>query len=100
MVLSRLQRYILTQALAAPKRTLSRASIARFYDGSAHRPKGKDLVNIISRSIDRLVSREFLVGYGRKTATKWFVETVKLTPKGRRASRKMLGEQQRLPLKI
>ena len=100
MVFSRLQRYILTQAIAVPKRTLNRASLVRFYTDSTQRPKGKDVPNIISRSLDRLVVRELLVGYGRKTAQKWYIERIKLTTKGRAAAKKLLGEQQALPLKI
>jgi len=79
---------------------LNRSGIVRFYADAAKRPKAKDLANIISRSVDRLITKEMLVGYGKKTATKWFVETVKLTARGRGAARKMLGEQQVLPLKV
>lgn len=58
------------------------------------------MANVISRSVDRLISKQLLVGYGRKTARKWFVERVRLTPKGKTVARQMLGEQQTLPLKI
>jgi len=100
MVLSRLQRYILLQALAASKRTMSRSGIARFYNDTTYRPKGKDLANIISRSLDRLITKELVVGFGHKTARKWYIESIKLTPKGRGVAKRLLGEQQALPLKI
>ncbi len=100
MVLSRLQRYILLQTLAVSKRTMSRSSIARFYHDATNRPNGKDLVTTISRSLDRLIARGLLVGCGRKTAHKWYIESTHLTPKGRRVARRLLGEQQALPLGI
>lgn len=100
MPLSRLQRYILSQTLAAPKRLLHRVSIERFYVQVGKKFTAKGMANVISRSVDRLINNHLLVGYGRKTARKWFVERVRLTPKGRGVARRMLGEQQTLPLRL
>lgn len=100
MALSGLQRYILKQAAASPQQTLRRQAIVHFYDDVSPRPKPHDLANIIGRSLDRLVVKELVVGYGRKTAQKWYIERITLTPKGRGAARRLLGVQQALPLKM
>lgn len=67
----------------------------QFYGGE----KSKDAVNIITKSIERLIDREMLTGYGVRTPHKWFLKEIKLTPKGRKMAKKLLGEQQTLPLK-
>ena len=53
---------------------------------------------IVSRAIDRLIGRGLVVGTGVKTAKKWYITGVRLTPAGRRAARALAGQQQRLPL--
>lgn len=100
MQLSPLQRYILTQAVGSPQGALRRGAIAHFYDDAARRPKPRDLATIIARSVERLIAKALVVGYGRKTAYKWYIDRVRLTPKGRGAARKLLGVQQALPLHL
>lgn len=100
MVFSGLQRYILLQAVTSPGRALSRGSLAQYYATAKRRPKPRALANVIARSLDRLIGRGLLVGHGRKTSRKWFIQTVKLTPRGRGMARRFLGQQQSLPLKL
>lgn len=100
MSLSPLQCYILKQAAGSPQGTLRRQVIVHFYDSVARKPKPRDLSTIIARSVERLIAKELVVGFGRKTAQKWFFDRVRLTPKGRGAARKLLGVQQALPLKV
>ena len=100
MAFSGLQRYILIEALVNTQRPLRREAIVRYYNALRRKPAPHDLANIISRSLDRLIIRHLLVGFGRKTATKWFIQSVRLTPRGRGVARKLLGVQQALPLKL
>lgn len=100
MAFSGLQRYILVQAFSSPQRSLSRGVIARYYERRSRRPKARDIPSIVSRSLERLIARQLLVGYGRQTAKKWFIERVRLTPRGRGVAWKLLGVQQALPLKL
>jgi len=54
---------------------------------------------IITQSLESLIDRELLLGYGVRTPHKWFIESVELTKKGKKIAQKLLGEQLRLPLK-
>lgn len=99
MKLSSLQRYILWEAYGN-RGILVRPKMNEFYKSAKRQPKAHDLANIVSRSLDRLVAKELAVGFGRKTAKRWYIESIKLTPKGRAAARRLLGEQQTLPLKV
>ena len=57
------------------------------------------MLETITKSLERLIDKGLMIGYGRRTPEKWFIDEVQLTPAGRRAARITLGEQQRLPLK-
>lgn len=84
--LSKLQKTILQEALA------SRGQYSR------RRIRGK--VKIVTRSLERLIDRELLIGFGRRTPHKWFIGSIKLTAKGKKIAKKLLGEQLPLKLKI
>ena len=98
MRFSALQKYILLSSWHTRGR-LNRRKLVSFYAGKKGKPTDKMIVKVISKSIDRLISREFLVGFGEKTAHKWFIKEIKLTLKGRKIVRKLMGEQKRLPFK-
>ena len=98
MKLSELQKYILRQAWQSKDKTVSKNILERFYGGIKSKPK--DLISIITKSVERLIKKELVIGYGWKTPHKWFIRQVKLTPKGKRAARNLFGIQQKLPLKI
>lgn len=72
----------------------------RFYEHQKSKPKREDQVNIITKSLERLINRQLIIGFGVRTAYKWFIKEVQLTYKGRRVAKKLIGQQQRLPLKI
>lgn len=61
--------------------------------------KSKKIQGIITRSIKRLINKELLIGYGKKTPHKWNIEEIKLTLKGRQIAKTLLGKQLKLPLK-
>ncbi|MFH1866649.1 MAG: hypothetical protein ABIJ81_01030 [Patescibacteria group bacterium] len=99
MRLSPLQKYILRTCYSRQPK-LSRNGFARFYDAQKKKPKKDDIVNIITNSLESLIDKELMVGYGVRTPHKWYIKEVKLTPKGRKVTRKLLGEQQSLPFKL
>lgn len=100
MKLSALQKYILKRCFEIRGNKISKALIFKFYNHSRTKPKLKDEITIITKSIERLIVKELIAGYGWKTAKKWFIREVKLTPRGRKTAKKLFGEQQKLPLKI
>jgi len=98
MKLSRLQKYILLQCINSDSGKINRDFLDKFYLNSRKRLKSSK-TKIISQSLDRLINREFLIGYGVKTPHKWFIKQVKLTSRGSKTAKKLLGQQLRLPLK-
>ena len=96
MKFSNLQRYILKHAYLNQGK-LVKAMILKFYDKHKKKPKHDDMVNIITKSVDRLIKKELLVGHGIKTAKRWFVKEVRMTPKGKKWAKQIFGQQMKLP---
>ena len=96
--MSDLQKYILFVALGE-NRKFGRGKLLSFYDKRKKEPKLETRVNIITKSIERLIERGLLYGYGVRTPEKWFIEEIWLTKAGRREAKKFLGEQQKLPFR-
>lgn len=99
MRLSPLQKYLLRSCYVAPPRAVNRAGFSRFYDTQKIKPKADDRVNIITKSLESLIDKGLMVGYGIRTPRKWYIKEVRLTRAGRRLTKKLLGEQQVLPFK-
>ncbi|MFA5188627.1 MAG: hypothetical protein WC460_04670 [Patescibacteria group bacterium] len=106
MRLSKLQKYILLQSFDS-KNKLDRKVLLGFYSsykkkpGSAKAgPNREIMVNSITSSLDRLIKRGLIVGFGELTKEKTFINKIRLTPLGRKVVKKLLGEQKRLPLKL
>lgn len=72
--------------------------ILNFYEHAKERPNQKDQIDTITKSVESLIDKGLLVGYGVRTPKKWYIEEVRLMQKGRKLARKLLGEQQQLPL--
>ncbi len=98
--LSSLQRYLLRSCYTAGAKVVSRAGFKRYYEKQKGAPKPGDVVNIITKSLESLIDRGMMVGYGVRTQEKWYIKEVKLTPVGRKVARKLLGEQVQLPFKL
>jgi len=94
MNLSDLQKYILKQVFIQGPQT-PRSAFEAFY-----KKTDEESVKVITRSIERLILKGLLIGYGHKTAEKLFIERVSLTPKGRKLGKAIAKDQQRLPLKL
>ncbi|MDZ7798093.1 MAG: hypothetical protein U5L76_00575 [Patescibacteria group bacterium] len=100
MRISNLQKYILVNSYFSKSQKTNRSIFEDFYKNKRKKPKKRDIQNIITKSIERLIQKELLVGYGRRTPHMWFIEKVRLTSKGRKQVKKLLGQQQKLPFKI
>ena len=100
--LSGLQRYILNacfQGQGTAKRSsgrISREPLHGFYDAKEY--TRKEIVNMVTKALERLIDRGLLTGIGVRTPKKWYIKEVRLTPAGRRIAKKLQGEQLRLPL--
>ncbi len=104
MRLSNLQKFILLECLNAKNGRISRGRLNKFYDKiiskNEKRIAKEDLrTKIITQSIERLIAKELMVGFGERTKHKWFIKEIKLTAMGKRMAKKLLGEQMRLPFK-
>lgn len=85
MLLSSLQRFILKDVVDARTKHVPRK---RFSGNFSHKS--------VTKSLERLIDRGLLVGYGKRTPKKWYIEEVRLTPFGRGVARKLYGTQQKL----
>ncbi len=95
MRLSALQRYILRECYQSKQKLISRQPFTKFYP-----PKTSTttVINSITASLERLIDKGLMIGFGRRTPEKWFIENVRLTPLGRRIAKQTFGQQQQLPL--
>ncbi|MFA6467064.1 MAG: hypothetical protein WCV71_04350 [Patescibacteria group bacterium] len=100
MNLSELQKYILKTTLQNNKAKLSRNIFEKFYDNKKNPPSTKIRANIITKSIERLIDKGLLTGFGEKTQYKLFITQIKLTARGKKAAQNLFGQQVSLPLRI
>ncbi|RJO59598.1 hypothetical protein C4546_01370 [Candidatus Parcubacteria bacterium] len=96
-MLSPLQKFILKESQGT--KITKRILFKKFYLKNAKPPKPEDQQNAITKSLERIIDRGFLIGYGRRTPKKWYIESVKLTPKGKRLAKSLLGKQQKFSFK-
>jgi DNA-binding MarR family transcriptional regulator len=96
MRLSPLQKHILSVCYSN-KGKVPRAPFHKFYEGREARPK--DLVDTVTKALERLIDKGLLTGLGVRTPKKLYIKEVRLTPLGRKLAKKLQGEQQKLPLK-
>jgi len=94
MKLSSLQKYILKQCYNNTGFKIGKNVIENFYSSKAI--KAKSMVGDITKSVERMIVKELVVGFGTKTAKKWYIREVMLTPKGKHLARETFV-QQKLP---
>lgn len=111
MKLSLLQKFILVQSLLqGPARRVSQGEVGggkiernlfrKFYNSQKKKAKEIYQESIITKSLEHLIDRELLTGYGKRTPHKWFITHISLTKKGAKISQNLLEERQaKLPLK-
>ncbi|MCX6744437.1 MAG: hypothetical protein NTX82_02845 [Candidatus Parcubacteria bacterium] len=98
MKLSSLQKYILLQSFDS-KNKLDRKVLLGFYGSSKKKLNRDIMVNSITNSIERLIKKGLIVGFGEITKEKIYINKIRLTKEGRVLAKKALGEQRRLPLR-
>jgi hypothetical protein len=98
MHLSALQRYILQTTVLIGRKKVSRQIFHRFYH-SAATPSRTLQINAITKSLERLIAKKLVIGFGELTACKWFIKEIQLTALGRNLAKDLLGQQITLPLK-
>ncbi|MFA6909057.1 MAG: hypothetical protein WC289_04190 [Patescibacteria group bacterium] len=96
MRLSPLQKYILKELYGA-RGKYQRNRLKMFYARQKRPARGVDQQHTITKSIERLIDKELLIGFGKRTPHKWFINEIALTAKGRRIARVSFGQQQTLP---
>lgn len=94
MRLSDLQKYILASCHGAGGRC-GRKRMITYYE-TRKKPSHKDQVDAVTKTLERLIDRGFLVGYGVRTPKKWYIKDVRLTLAGRKIVRLLRGTQQKL----
>lgn len=111
MKFSTLQKYILLKCLEKWPARIAKQSVAggnktdrkifrSFYGKALESAKDKYQESIITKSIENLIDRELMTGFGRRTSHKWFITHVKLTNKGNIQALEVLNSgQKKLPLK-
>jgi hypothetical protein len=97
MKLSYLQKYILKQTLLSNKNKVPRNIFADFYGHHKNPPSQLMQTKIITKSIERLIEKGLLIGFGEKTQHKLFLTQIKFTAKGKKLSLHLLGQQAQLP---
>ncbi len=98
MRFSALQKYIIKSCYLSSADEVPRQTFMRHYQGLAHPPKRDDQVNSLTKSLESLIDRSLLKGYGVRTPRKWFISKVKLTPLGKKTARRLMSNQPPLPL--
>jgi len=94
MRLSSLQKYILLKT-AEKGGKVDRKIFRMFYENLEKKPGKKYQEKIITKSLERLIDRGFITGFGKRTVRKWFITQISLTSKGRAAVKELLREKQR-----
>jgi len=98
MRLSELQKYILKECYRKLGERVDRTPLIRFYQGDS-RAKVELRTKIITQSIESLIDRELLFGFGMRTPHKWYIREIILTTKGKKIAKLLTDRQLRLPLK-
>ncbi len=99
MKLSSLQKHILKQSWEDKRIKIPRNIFDSFYTKRKNPPPKDIRVNIITKSIERLIDKGLLIGIGEKTQHKLFINQVKLTPKGKKTAQALLGQQTEFPFR-
>lgn len=98
--LSTLQKSILLQCMDLRGR-LKKKGVEQWYAqmGKERAMRYRDAQNTITKTLENLIDKGYLVGYGVRTSQKWFIHEVRLTPQGRQSAKKLQGIQQPLPFR-
>lgn len=99
MHLSSLQQHILVSCFLEGGK-VERSVFHQFYSKQTKKSAEKYQEGIITKSLERLIDKELMIGYGRRTPHKWFITHVRLTKLGVKKAMEVLEQKQiKLPLK-
>lgn len=59
----------------------------------------KTAQNVVTKALENLIDKGFMVGEGVRTRKKWYIKAVRLTPVGKKLARKLSGEQLSMKLR-
>ena len=90
MRLSNLQKFILRTILTRKQSRVSRSLFLQFYQKQKKAPTLPKQIKIITQSLERLIDKGLIVGFGHKTKEKYFIKEVKLTAAGKKVARELL----------
>lgn len=100
MGLSQLQKYILNQSYLAKNGSSFKADFYGFYPAKEITKSFKNIQNTVHKSLEGLVTGDYLVAFGYQTAKKWHIRRVKLTAKGKKLVKVLIKKRQRKLPKI
>ncbi len=100
MKLSGLQKFILRTVWNRQQPRVPRSLFLQFYQKRKNPPTLSKQIKIITQSLERLIDKGLIVGFGHKTKEKYFIKEVKLTAAGKKVARELLGKQAPLPIKL
>lgn len=95
MFLSKLQKKILLECYFNSGK-IDFEQVVKSYKGRAK----KDIKNIVTKSLEKMIKKELISAIAKKTPHKLFIKEIKLTNFGRQLAKKILNQKQKLPLKI
>lgn len=99
MRFSPLQKFILLTTYNARGYRIKRDSFLVYFQEGKSKAKAEIQAKILTGSLENLIDKGLMIGFGRRTPKKWFLEEVKLTEVGIKQTRKLIGEQMELPIK-
>lgn len=91
MTFSSLQQHIIKICYGRDK--VDRKIFANFYGGKNIKEIAR--TKIITKSLERLIDKGLMVGYGVRTPKKWFIKEVRITKQGKKIWEKWLNRKQR-----
>ncbi|PLX26517.1 hypothetical protein C0581_04255 [Candidatus Parcubacteria bacterium] len=74
---------------------MDRKIFRRFYETRDRKPNKKYQEHIITQSLERLIDRGLITGFGKRTPQKWFLTHVDLTGKGIKAIQEIYHRRQK-----
>ena len=95
MRLSSLQKFILKKCYQSKNSRIDRNRFLEFYKGDS-KAKKELHAKIITGSLESLIDKDLMTGFGSRTSHKWFIRQVSLTAKGKKQAQKLIGEQLKL----
>ena len=100
MRLSKLQKFILERCRENKNKSCLKTEFYDFYPQKEIKENKIGVQVGIQKSIDNLVTKDFVIAYGHKTMKKWYVNKVRLTAQGRRKAKELIKSKQgKLPIK-